>query len=30
MTDKDKKRFLIGLQWGVFTGVAITLILILS
>lgn len=30
MTDKNKKQFLIGLQWGVLTGVVIALIIILA
>ncbi len=30
MTEKNKKQFLIGLQWGALTGIVISLILILA
>ena len=30
MTDKNKKQFLIGLQWGALIGVVIALIIILA
>ena len=30
MTDKNKKQFWIGFQWGALTGVVIALILILA
>ncbi len=29
MTDKNKKQFLIGLQWGVYTGIVVALFFIL-
>ena len=30
MTEKNKKQFLMGLQWGTLTGIVIALILILA